>query len=49
MASIVKRGNSVAAVYYYKDNLGRSQQKWETVHPDNAEARKKEIELEMLK
>jgi integrase len=31
MASVVKRGNSVSVVYYYKDENGDQQQKWETI------------------
>ena len=49
MASIVKRGKSVAVVYTYRDLNGRKKQKWETVAPENAEARKREIELDILR
>ena len=48
MASIVKRGNSVAVVYTYKDITGKRRQKWETVAPEDAEIRKKKIELDRL-
>ncbi len=38
MASIVKRGRSMAVVYYYNDENGEKRQKWETIkdHGNNA-------------
>lgn len=49
MASIVRRGKSVAVVYTYKGLDGKKKQKWETVSEDKAEERKREIELDILR
>ena len=49
MASIVRRGKSVAVVYTYTGLDGKKKQKWETVSEENAEARKREIELDILR
>jgi major membrane immunogen (membrane-anchored lipoprotein) len=36
MASVVKRGKSVAVVYYYQDENGKTKQKWDTVKDSEA-------------
>ncbi len=45
MASIVKRGNKYTVVYYYTDEQGNKQQKWETMD-SVAAARKRKAEVE---
>lgn len=47
MATIVKRNQSYAVVYYYKDENGEEKQKWETVKTyKEAQKRKAEIEVQ---
>ena len=47
MASIIKRKNKYSVVYYYKDEEGEKQQKWETCQTlGEAKKRKAEVELQ---
>ena len=45
MASIIKRKNKYAVVYWYEDDKGEKRQRWESFNT-NAEAKKRKTEIE---